>query len=370
MAIEKYRQERERQKIESYQKSAEATPPSVIEILNNPIHSEMLFTLLENNDRDDLKKKLINRETLEEADFETLNEYRKTIKEALDRSNEIMSLLKGDREIYLCGSLSEHFSKLIGNIGPDKVRDFLGNYLPLIYVENPEKFKELGDRIKSIQEIEKNIDDINSKIESFARDHNIPQEVIDKFYELSATNRGEAMEFLKNSIRQNLSLVGKVRNWLGERGMVGGRQFVKEYVGKIDQIETIEEEYKNIDSMLKEVAETIGKSIFESSKGRELLSKVIYEQRIAKPNFSFREAGDLVKRYSEGGFEDDWRGFLEQEQVENWDELGDEEREKLKNKFRAQNRERFRNRIGRVADYLFGRKGIFSRQLDDFLNNV
>ncbi|GIW66027.1 MAG: hypothetical protein KatS3mg094_546 [Candidatus Parcubacteria bacterium] len=362
MIIERFRQEKERQQREVYKQSPEGASPTFKEILDHPVYSDMLNALLENDGQNYLREKLVKREELTQDDFEKLYQYRIKIKEALDRSKEVLDILNSPERIELMASCSPEFAKIVGVLGAEETLDLLKRYMALIYVKNPESFNDLSSKIETITQAEQQLQSLEQQIRDFAEAHKIPSNIIERFYQLSAQNRTVAEQSLITDIRKNLSFIGKIRDFIN-RG-----EFSYEYFKSLNKIDEIEEQLNTINQNLGEIGNMIAEAI--ESSGTDLLSKYLYGRRIEIPSFSFKNAGELIEIYgSDEELEREWQEYLEDQEVTDWEQIDDEERATIKNGFKKHLSRKNQEKFGKLFDWFFGNNGPLGRFVNSFLNS-
>ena len=354
MIIERFRQEREKQQREIYKQSPEGAPPTLKYILGNPVYSEMLMALLEKDGQSDIQEKLVNREELNQDDFEQLDQYRTQIKEALDRTKEVLDIINTPEKIELMASCSPEFANIVGRLGPEETLNFLKNYMALIYVKNPESFDDLSSKIENIIQAEQQLQSLEQQIKDFAEAHKIPSNIIEQFHQMAAGNRIIAEQFLLTNIKRNLSLIGKIRDF------ISGGKFSGEYFKSLNKIEEIENQLKIINENLGEIGNMMAEAI--NSVGLSELSRLLYGERIEQPSFSFKDAGNLMELYSNENLEREWQEYLRSLGQREWPESY------IKNGFESYLKSKSKNKGGRLFDWLFGPNGPLGKQIKQFLS--
>jgi hypothetical protein len=293
MVVEGFRREIERQKAEQYEQKPEAVPPSVEEILANRTYSELLNLALEKQGRDDLRRKILTRETLAEQDFEDLESYRQLIKEATEYSREITQRLTPET-IKIIADASPEFNNLVAQIGINKVREFLEAYLARLYVIDKNNFENLADKIKGIKEAEQKLQDINNSLKEACRKYGIDESKLAQIYK-----RGGSEAEIRDLVYKRLNILQKVWDKLT------GGNLTEERIKELNQIENIKSTTDEIHNYLIEVSQMIATAVFKTQEGRTFLTKALYGQ-IEKlgGGISFKEAV-----YSEEDLEREWEEY-------------------------------------------------------------
>lgn len=375
MVIEKRRGEHEKKKVEAYEQSPEAVPPTTQEILNNPHLSELLNLILErdkNNTQQNVKEaaerlqtkllKLTSGEKVEltQDDFNIIDSYRQEIKNVEDKTKEVLDLLTPERIKIIAGS-SKEFRTLVGQIGIENTKKFLEVYLSRLMIMDNIGFCELENKLKAIEKAEKDLEIINNQLKDLAKQYNIPERELEEA--LAIEDQQKAKDALGEVIKRNLSTLGKIRNWLGEKGWIGGRKFVEERLRELNKISEIDAQLLEIDTRLKEIGNMIANAVFTTEKGRNWLTEALVQTKIPKPSeMSFVEAGGLLREDElRRGFEK----FLEQELTEDekgreWDSLAAERKNELKSKYLDKIRG---GRKGGIIDVLF-------KMMEQVLNQI
>jgi len=365
MVIEKRRGEYEKKKVESYEQSPEAVPPTTQEILNNPHLSELLNLILErdkNSQNPQIRTNVENLQTkllelisgkkveLTQDDFDIIESYRQEIKKVEDETKEVLGLLTPERIKIIAGS-SKEFSKLVGQLGVENTKKFLEVYLSRLMIVDNQEFSELKNKLEAIKEAEIKLKEINNELKNLAKAYNIPEKELGEV--LAIENQKEAEEALRELIKSNLSILGKIRNWLGEKGLIGGRKFVEERLGNLNKISDIDSQLSEIDAQLQEIGNMIANAVFTTEKGIGWLTEALVQPKILKPSeMSFVEAGGLLREDElRRGFE----GFLaaeltEEEKDKGWDSLEPRRQNELKTKYLDKIRG---GRRGGIIDILF-----------------
>lgn len=347
--IERYRKEQESKDIKKYEESPEGVPPSTSEILQDPELSELLNLILERDEEHDqnlrtLREELLKGETLSEDEFEKINKYRGEIKQAKDSTREVLELLTEER-IKIIAVYSDSFRNLVGHLGTGRVKSFLENYFTRLIILNPNNFKELQDKLKGITEAEDRLRSIDGRLQDLAKQYNLPEE------ELSLVISNKAS--LEDLIKRNLSSLGKIRNWLGEKGWIGGRKFVKERAGELYRIDDINNQIALINNNLKEIGDMIAGTVFASEKGREYLSQAIRGNMEKPQEISFAQASKELP--SEEELKKDFERFLRENEYltegETWGSLDEERKFQLREEYLRRKRG---DRKGGLFDFLFG----------------
>jgi DNA polymerase III delta prime subunit len=210
--FEQYRKKQEQQKVEAYRESTSGIPPTVEEILSDRLQSNLLKIYIETTqlpqgiDKDKLLEKLLNRQTLEKAEFDFLEQARSKIKECLDATKEVLDLLPKERIEYLA-SISPEFRQIVNQIGVEKTRTFLENYLAELYMLNQDNFKELREKLENIKKEEQTYESLNAQVRALAQEYNIPIEELSRVY-ASGGN-------LQELVRAHLGIIGKLRDMFG-----------------------------------------------------------------------------------------------------------------------------------------------------------
>lgn len=388
MIIEGRRRKREKKKVEAYEQSPEAVPPTTQEILNNPHLSELLNLILERDKNDTqnlqdireaaerLQTKLLEltsgeKVELTKDDFEIIDSYRQEIKNIEDKTKEVLDLLTPERIKIIAGS-SQDFRRLVGQIGIENTKKFLEVYLSRLMIVDKKGFSELENKLKAIESAEEKLEKINNQLKDLAKKYNIHEKELEEA--LAIENEDEAKGALKEVIKRNLSTLGRIRNWLSKG------KFVEERLEKLTKMELtsqpsqisqtieiikyIDEQLEEIDIQLQEIGNMIANAVFATEKGRGWLAETLAAQKeISKPSeMSFVEAGRLLREDElRRGFEI----FLGEELSEaekrgGWDSLGSKRKNELKRKYLDKIRE---GRRGGIIDILF-------KMLDQALNQI
>ena len=194
MVIEKRRGEYEKKKVESYEQSPEAVPPTTQEILNNPHLSELLNLILErdkNSQNPQIRTNVENLQTkllelisgkkveLTQDDFDIIESYRQEIKKVEDETKEVLGLLTPERIKIIAGS-SKEFSKLVGQLGVENTKKFLEVYLSRLMIVDNQEFSELKNKLEAIKEAEIKLKEINNELKNLAKAYNIPEKELEE----------------------------------------------------------------------------------------------------------------------------------------------------------------------------------------------
>jgi len=329
---------------------AEAVPPSLLEIFQDPQLSELLTLSLKADGKLELAQKIIERKTLDPKDFETLDAYRKIVKEAEEASKEILNNLTPER-IERIASASEEFRRLVGILGVEGVIKFLGVYLARLYVIDPTKFGDLENKITKIREAEEKLQQIDNELKKACEKYGITPEELEELYEQLEKLRTQGAD--EKQIEEEIKAF--VKKKLGRlKGLLDFREKLsKEGIEALKKIEEIDKILTEINTNLTEILEPIAVVFFAESEEyqdpkyleykrilSEALTEALYTGVIEEPGaMSFREA-----RFSEEELNRAWEEFLTKKGVTNWNELGPEARDSYKQDFLPWFGERFMNR--------------------------
>jgi hypothetical protein len=344
MVIEGFRRGIERQKAEQYKQKPEAVPPSVAEILANPTYSELLNLALEKQGKDDLRRKILTRETLAEQDFEDLESYRQLIKEATEYSREIIQRLTPETIKIIAGA-SPEFNNLVAQIGINKVTEFLEAYLARLYVIDKTKFDDLADKIKAIKEAEQKLQDIDNSLREACRKYGISESELAQVYA-----QGGRYEDIQTLVYKRLNLLQRIWN------ILKGGEYAQRRINELNKVTDIEKEINTLHENLAEVGKMIADVVFGTQEGRTFLTKALYGQ-IEKlgGGISFKEAV-----YSEEDLEREWEEYKREVVKEGGAFHGKElEDQNVKAQLRGEfvkhlRRKKFGNKMGGVIDVLIG----------------
>jgi hypothetical protein len=300
MVVEGFRRGIESKKVEEYEQKPEAVPPSVAEILANPAYSELLSLALEKQGKDDLRRKILTRETLAKQDFEDLESYRQLIKKATEYSQEITQRLTPETIKIIAGA-SPEFNNLVAQIGINNVREFLEAYLARLYVIDKNNFENLADKIKGIKEAEQKLQDIDNSLKEACRKYGISESELAQVYE-----RGGNNEEIKALVYERLNLLERIWN------VLRGGEYAQRRINELNKVTEIEGKIKELHERLAEVGKMIADAIFgtEEKEGiaeaRVFLTKALYGQ-IEKlgGGISFKEAV-----YSEEDLKRGWEEYV------------------------------------------------------------
>lgn len=297
---------------------------------------------------------MLNRQTLEKAEFDFLEQARSKIKECLDATKEVLDLLPKERIEYLA-SISPEFRQIVNQIGVEKTRTFLENYLAELYMLNQDNFKELREKLENIKKEEQTYESLNAQVRALAQEYNIPIEELSRVY-ASGGN-------LQELVRAHLGIIGKLRD------MFGGR-FSRGRAEQLDRIEEVQTKLAEIDNNLQEIGKMIAEAVFASQneRGRELLSDILYGIADSGKNISFKEAGGILEEVEDQSkLEKEWNEFLQEEGIK-WEEIQARYlRKKYKDEFKDwYKNKRTRAKCGGLLTYILN---IISQNLDSFLQN-
>ena len=350
-----YEFQKKRKEIKIKEAEKEGIPPTVEELLADPIKSNLLFIYLKNKNQDKLREKLIGRENLEKEEFEILEEARLEIKKCLDNIKEVLALLPIE---YLV-SISPDFAKIVNQIGIEKTRQLLENYLAELYMLYKDRFNELEKKINEIKNSENNLQNLNANLIEIAQKYGIPIKRLSEIY----AKGGDEQE-LQVLVKSHLSFLGKVRD------LISKGKFSRERVDELNKIDEAEKFLKQIDENLQEIGKMIASAIFETERGKELLSQELYGL-LGKPQYiSFREAGDLLKdTENEEKLNEEWQVYLKENEIE-WDKIkNDNDKQKIKDNFSTWYRnKKSRGRKGGLLEYIFDK--FLIGKINNFLNNI
>ncbi len=347
MVIEGFRKGIERQKAEQYEQKPEAVPPSVAEILANPTYSELLNLALETERKDDLRRKILRRETLEEPDFQNLESYRQLIKEATEYSREITQRLTPETIKIIAGA-SPEFNNLVAQIGINNVKNFLEAYLARLYVIDKTQFDDLADKIKAIKETEQELQNIDNSLREACRKYGINESELAQVYA-----QGGRYEDIQTLVYKRLNLLQRIWN------VLRGGEYAQRRINELNKVTEIESKIKELHERLTEVGKMIADAVFGTQEGRTFLTKALYGQ-IEKlgGGISFKEAV-----YSEQDLEREWEEYEREVTKEGGPFHGKDlneptVRQQLRNEFKLYlRRKKFGNKMGGIIDVLIGMVG-------------
>jgi hypothetical protein len=293
MVVEGFRREIERQKAEQYEQKPEAVPPSVAEILANPTYSELLNLALEKQQKDDLRRKILSRETLEEPDFQNLESYRQLIKEATEYSREITQRLTPETIKIIAGA-SPEFNKLVAQIGINNVKNFLEAYLARLYVIDKNNFKNLANKIEAIKKAEQELQNIDNSLREACRKYGINESELAQVYA-----QGGRYEDIQTLVYKRLNLLQRIWN------VLRGGEYAQRRINELNKVTEIESKIKELHERLAEVGTMIADAVFGTQEGRTFLTKALYGQiEELGGGISFKEAV-----YSEEDLEREWKEY-------------------------------------------------------------
>lgn len=373
MVIEGRKGKHEKNKVEKYEKSSEAVPPSTRVILSDPHLSELLNLILERDKNSidqqarELQTKLLDlasgkKVELTDQDFDIIESYRQKIKEVMDKPKEVLDLLTPER-IKIIASSSNDFAKLVGQLGVENTKKFLEGYLSRLIIVDYEGFSELESKLEAIKEAEIKLKEINNELKNLAKAYNIPEKELGEVLAIE----DQADEALRELIKSNLSTLGKIRNWLGEKGLIGGRKFVEERLGNLNKISDIDTKLLEIDTQLQEIGNMIANAVFGTEKGIGWLTEALVQTKIQRPGeMSFVGAGGFLREDKlRSGFE----GFLaaeltKEEKDKGWNSLDSDRKGELKKKYLDKIRA---SRRGGIIEILFQ---MMEQVLDQIKPNV
>lgn len=347
--LDKLRKQKEAEAVEKY-KETTGTPPNVQEILSNENLSNLLFIYLDQKGQKKLIEQLLKRETLDENEFKTLEEARVQIKEAVDRTQEVLKILPKERIEYLA-ALSPDFAKIVGQIGPENTRKFLERYLAELYILEPTRFQDLKNKLDEIQRLEGEYQRLNDELIRLAEKYGIPIEQISEAYV-----KGN----LEEVIRSNLSIIGKIRDWLGKG------EFVKKRLKEFPEITEIENTLGEIDKNLQEIGKMIAGAIFQTKRGTELLSSALYGFMGQEATISFQEAGEMLKESeNEEKMNEMWQQYLQEQDIKEEDLKGTKKKQ-IKDEFKDwYKNKKIKGRRGSFLEYIFN--NILIKNIENFL---
>ncbi|GEM_PF-1875620 len=348
MVVERFRRAQEQKKGGEYEQSPEAVPPSLAEILKDPKLSELLNLALEKDNKQKLIEKLLKREAFSENELEELNNYRILLKEAIDKSQEVLSLLTPETIKIIVGS-SNKFKKLVGTLGIENTKKLLEVYLSRLYIVGKDRFDSLAEKIQQIKEAERQLSNIDEQLKEACRRYGISEPELGRLYERIA--KGEVKEDeITNLVKRRLNILQKIWDFLQ------GGTYSQKRVDELNKITEVQTHLNTIYDNLKEVGEMIANVIYTTNGGIDILNKALWDE--FKPlgqGLSFKEAF-----YSPEELEEEWSEFLQEQKVTNWEQLEEERKNELKSGFKS----RMRNKLGNK----FGNK--FGGVLDALINMV
>jgi hypothetical protein len=347
MVVEGFRRGIERKKAEEYEQRPEAVPPSVAEILANPTYSELLNLALEKQGKDDLRRKILTRETLAEQDFEDLESYRQLIKEATEYSREITQRLTPETIKIIAGA-SPEFNNLVAQIGINNVKDFLEAYLARLYVIDKTKFDDLANKIEAIKRAEQELQNIDNSLREACRKYGINESELAQIYE-----RGGSEAEIRYLVYKRLNLLERIWN------ILKGGEYAERRINELNKVTEIESKIKELHERLAEVGKMIADAVFGTEEGRIFLTKALYGQ-IEKlgGGISFKEAV-----YSEEDLEREWEEYVREVTKEGGAFYGKNRnnpavKQGLRNGFMSYlRRKRFGNKMGGIIEVLIGMFG-------------
>jgi hypothetical protein len=350
MIVEGFRRWIERQKAEQYEQKPEAVPPSVAEILADPAYSELLSLALEKEtdpQKQGLLRKILERKTLEDSDFQNLESYRQLIKEAKEYSREIIQELTPETIKIIAGA-SPDFNNLVAQIGFNKVKDFLEPYLARLYVIDKTKFDDLANKIEAIKKAEQELQNIDNSLKEACRKYGISESELAQIYE-----RGGNDKEIEALVYERLNLLERIQNVLRRGKLIGER------VNELNKIGDIQEKIEAIHENLAEVGKMISDAVFGIQEGRTFLTKALYGQ-IEKlgGGISFKEAV-----YSEEDLKREWEEYQREITKKGGAFHGKDlsqptVRKQLRNEFVKHLRQKkFGNKLGGIIDVLIDMVG-------------
>lgn len=336
MAIEKYRYKKQQERLKKNELTEELAGPSTAEILQKPALSELLYLALEEKGNLQLVEKLAGGKTLTQEEFMTVDNLRTTVIEALNKSREVIDLLKPET-ITIIASKSRNFGNLVKHLGIERTKSFLGDYLTRLMVANPDKFQNLRDKLSKTKEAETTLKTINQELKQFAENYNIPESELSE-----ALASYDPAEALRKTIQGHLGKIDIIRNWLGRYEFMRNKGIGKDIVGdrleKLNKIGEIDAELENINGYLQEIGGMIGNSVFVNEKGREWLSRALRGNTLESQEMgmSFLEAGKELD--SAENLNREFEEFLSEKSAEekkqiDWGNTNSEERNKLIEEF-------------------------------------
>ncbi|GIW66553.1 MAG: hypothetical protein KatS3mg095_0451 [Candidatus Parcubacteria bacterium] len=288
MAIESFKKAQREHKVEEYKNIPEATPPSVEEILGDKTYSNLMAKVLErklieaeNNQGDhqgleELSRKVLSGETLNEDELNNLIEYRTKVKEAVDQSKEAYGLISQEGGVEYLASLSPEFNKIIQLVGKDKAERLLKDYLASVYVEDPERFKQLSQQIENVNTRRKELEKLDKEITQLANQYNISKDEINRFYELLATTKPEdAEDYLRQVVKKHMIWIDRFKD--RSRWLLGAGGEIAEQ--RIQQLNRIEEVRALLEGKIIGNDQLIYENLTNNKNLRELLGIEIVEER-------------------------------------------------------------------------------------------
>ncbi|MGC8981530.1 MAG: hypothetical protein ACP5JU_01095 [Minisyncoccia bacterium] len=305
MVIERYRKAYTEKKLEEAKAKQPETPeaPSVKDILNDRELSELLNLCLENEGKNELREKILNKSQLTEKEFEDLEGYRVKIKEVVDASNTILKILTPEN-IKIITYNSSEFGKIVGQLGLDGTKEFLDQYLKRLYILDYNGFEKLKKEVDEINKAQQNLTEIDKELKEKCEKYGISESELEKVF-----IRGEDLEEL---VGEHLTIIERIKNWWGGGKLVEGR------AKELNQIENIKKELGKIDEALENMGEVIGDFVFSNEAALQYLSNELFDKSREEKTISFKEAANMMKPEN---LEEEWKKFLEEE----WEEFLEQE---------------------------------------------
>lgn len=315
--LKKLRGKEEAKLAEEAKEKSKVSPLSLLNVVKDQQHSEVLRIILENEGQNDLRTNLeryLAGETLNEEElqglFDNLPQYLEKLKIAKENSEKLLEYLTPDR-ILILGANNQEFRKIVDQLAEKKsdgtldvtnVRNFLEKYLYRLSVLDPNKFEELNKRLGVIRSAEGSASQAINNMISIAEQYRISSEDLEKA--LTSKNPEEALEKL---IKSRMGILDKAKNFLR------GGELLKERLGQFD-LNQLEGYNRDVDAALNDVGGIIKEIVTGTDKGRQFFSE------------AFRRAAGLKK-----GPEQTTVSFIRAvDDLRNPDDLGDAIREYTK----------------------------------------
>ncbi len=234
-------------------------------------------------------------------------------------------------------------------------------YLARLYVINKDQFKiedpssaaisTLADKIKSIKEAEKELQNIDNSLREACRKYGINESELSEVY----AQGGRYEDIIQTLVYERLNLLERIQN------LLRGGKLIEERVNELNKIgdiqKKIEELHNNLAEVGKIIADVIADVVFGTEEGRTFLTKALHDQ-IEKPDkgVSFIAAASF---YSED-LEREWEKYQREAKGEGGAFHGkDSEDQNAKAQLRGEfvkhlRQKKFGNKMGGVIDILMG----------------
>lgn len=178
--------------------------PLTKEILADKTQSRLFGMYLEAENASDMAQRLINGE-LTSDDFQTLEEYRQTFLERLERVENLKEAF-GPREVEELVAHSPYLKDLAGAVGTGDISRAILKHLPEIAMREPDRFDDLDAYADFINENAADTLEKNKEIAEFCKQYKLEEEDF-----LEALESADPAEALKKRLSAGLWFFKKYR---------------------------------------------------------------------------------------------------------------------------------------------------------------